>query len=438
MNGTAVVIGAGFAGMLSARACSNYFDQVIILEKDALLDSPRPRRGVAQGAQLHQPLAAATNILHEFFPNLQRDLTETGAQTINVSTSTKTFSRGQWMPRRDFGLYVSMQTRGLLEQITRRQLNSISNIEIRPTVGVVGLAFHIDRVNGVVIESNNGPRMTVSADFVVDASGRASRPRHWLTDLGYPEPASSRIDVDVRYVTCLVDIPKEFPDAATGIRMRAFPNSARSGTCLPVEDNRWIIMLSGRHGDYPPTDISDIVEFARSLPSSEIADRLALGSHVWDPRPYYFPFNIHWHYHKMERFPNRLLPIGDSVMSLNPLYGQGIAMSAIQAKVLSSELSARSGSSDGFAAMMLEKCADALRYPWRTAALSDFEFPQTIGERPATLTQDFKFARGLADLTIEDADAHEASVRVQQLLDPPELLLQRGIRERVMRRLAQG
>lgn len=55
----AIVIGGSIAGMVAARALSSFFDQVTIVERDALpfsVESPKQvpltRRGVPQGAHL--------------------------------------------------------------------------------------------------------------------------------------------------------------------------------------------------------------------------------------------------------------------------------------------------------------------------------------------------------------------------------------------------
>jgi len=41
----AVVIGGSIAGLLSARVLADYFEQVIVIDKDKLPQTPQPRRG---------------------------------------------------------------------------------------------------------------------------------------------------------------------------------------------------------------------------------------------------------------------------------------------------------------------------------------------------------------------------------------------------------
>ena len=56
----AIVVGAGMGGLLAARALADHFDEVTVLERDALPDSPDPRKGVPQGRHTHGLLAHAT------------------------------------------------------------------------------------------------------------------------------------------------------------------------------------------------------------------------------------------------------------------------------------------------------------------------------------------------------------------------------------------
>ena len=434
MGDTALVIGGGFAGMLAARVLADFFRRVIVCEKDLLADNALPRCGVPQGPHIHGPLLGTIHILSELFPGLPAELAVSGASTVNNGIGTRTFARGRWVPQRDFGLHFPMQTRGLLEHVIRKRLSSIPNVSTRRGCRVLGLLHRNDRITGVVVRDSGGTDETIEGDLVVDASGRGSRVRRWLADFGYGEPHVSQINVDVRYVSCLVRIPPGYPDARIGLRIR---DGSRTGACFPVEDDQWIVSLSGRFGDYPPTEAGGFIQYAEAI-SPEMARRVRAGE-MSKLTSYYFPCSLQWHYEAMPRFPHRFLPIGDTVMCLNPVYGQGMATAGFQAKTLAAELAARRASGldlDGLAGNVLRRNVDVLEYPWRTAALGDFELDQTTGDRPAGLKESARFAQALAALAGNDAEVHRVSLRVQQLLDPPDALVRSGIRDRVLAHLA--
>ena len=64
----AIVVGAGMGGLLAARALADHFDEVTVLERDALPDSPDPRKGVPQGRHTHGLLARGREVLEQSFP----------------------------------------------------------------------------------------------------------------------------------------------------------------------------------------------------------------------------------------------------------------------------------------------------------------------------------------------------------------------------------
>lgn len=434
MPDTALVIGGGFAGILAARVLADFFRRVIVCEKDILANDALPRRGVPQGPHIHGPLLGTMQILSELFPALPTTLVTSGACMVNNGTEIRTFVRGKWIPQRDFGLLFPMQTRGLLEHVMRKQLSLTANVSTLQGCRVLGLSCRKDRIVGIAVRDRRGRDATIEGDLMVDASGRGSRSRRWLADLGYDEPHVSQINVDVRYVSCLAKIPLGYPDAHIGLRIR---KGARTGTCFRVENDQWIVSLSGRFGDYPPTELGGFIQYAEVF-TPEIAQRIRAGG-IGQLSSYSFPSSLHWHYEAMPRFPDGFLPIGDTVMCLNPVYGQGMATAGYQARILAGELSRRRSAGrdlNGLGENILPRCAEVLEYPWMTVALGDFELDQTTGDRPADLDERARFARALAELADNDAEVHRISLRVQQLLDPPEALNRHGIRERVLARLA--
>ena len=126
---------------------------------------------------------------------------------------------------------------------------------------------------------------------------------------------------------------------------------------------------------------------------------------------------------------------GFRVMSLNPVWGQGMTTALLQAGALAATLERRAGDRSGLAGLAgeyLPRVAELLAYPWRVAAVGDFAYEQTTGDRPPDLEEARRFNRGLAKLVEEDPEVHRLSERVRHLLDPPEFLASSGIQERVL------
>ena len=64
----AIVIGASMGGLLAARALSDFYAVVTVLERDNFPLSDVPRKGVPQGRHAHGLLARGRAVIEDFFP----------------------------------------------------------------------------------------------------------------------------------------------------------------------------------------------------------------------------------------------------------------------------------------------------------------------------------------------------------------------------------
>jgi hypothetical protein len=78
----AVVIGAGLGGLSAARVLADYFDDVIILDRDELPDDAAPRPGVPQGKHPHRLLGGGLKALENLFPGFGNELMRAGAEPM--------------------------------------------------------------------------------------------------------------------------------------------------------------------------------------------------------------------------------------------------------------------------------------------------------------------------------------------------------------------
>ena len=70
----AVVVGAGMAGLPAARALADFFEHVVVLERDTLPTDASHRAGTAQSKHVHALLGGGQRALSELFPGFERDL----------------------------------------------------------------------------------------------------------------------------------------------------------------------------------------------------------------------------------------------------------------------------------------------------------------------------------------------------------------------------
>ena len=90
------------------------------------------------------------------------------------------------------------QSRPFLEQHVRDQLAARENVRILDVCEVAQLCAHNDRIKGVVLRYRTGEQHeeALSADLVVDTSGRGSRAPQWLNSLGYGHVQETSVKID--------------------------------------------------------------------------------------------------------------------------------------------------------------------------------------------------------------------------------------------------
>ena len=81
--GKVIVIGGSIAGLLAVRVLSDYFKEVILIEKDKYTDDGKVRNGTPQANHIHLLLVKGKEILQDFFPDLEGELLKNGANKID-------------------------------------------------------------------------------------------------------------------------------------------------------------------------------------------------------------------------------------------------------------------------------------------------------------------------------------------------------------------
>src|SRR5499433_901491 len=119
--GSAVVIGASMSGLLAARALSDHFERVTVVERDVLTDDRDARKGVPQSAHAHGLLAGGYRVIDGYFPGMMDELEAFGAPRGDVVGDFLWFQYGRWKLRHDSGLRGITVSRPCLEAASRRR-----------------------------------------------------------------------------------------------------------------------------------------------------------------------------------------------------------------------------------------------------------------------------------------------------------------------------
>ena len=187
----AVVLGASMAGLLAARVLSDFFETVMVVERDVLPDNGANRRGVPQGRHPHGLLTRGAQVLEELFPGLVDELVLAGVPYFDGRDLSKlhynlsghrVVSTGS---AQEFTAYVL--TRPFLEYHVRRRVRAVANVVVLDDHDAAELTSTPDRrrITGVrTANRHSREESTLAADLVVDATGRGSRMPGWLESLG--------------------------------------------------------------------------------------------------------------------------------------------------------------------------------------------------------------------------------------------------------------
>ncbi len=423
----AVVIGGSMAGLLAARALSEQFEQVTILERDHFPPLGQQRKGVPQGRHAHGVLAQGARIFEAFFPGLTQELLEQGALGGDIIQDCYWYQNGGFHAQFDSGLKGLLLSRPLLEGSIRQRVLSLGNVEALSGISVRGLLGENGRVVGVKLDSND--LYELRADLVVDASGRGSQAPKWLEDLGYPRPPQEEVRIDLAYATRIYRRrPQDF-GGKDGFVIGSNAPLKRGGVVLHLEGHRWIVTLAGFLGDYPPTDERGFLEFARTLPVPDIYNLIKEAEPLSEIGTYRFPGSQRRRYEKLARFPQGFLVMGDAMCSFNPIFGQGMTVAASQARLLLEVLKA---GSENLAQRFYKKAAVLVDSPWSIAVGADLSYPEVEGPRSPMVNFINWYVAKLHIAARHDPALVLAFQKVANLMAPPPSLLVPGTALRVL------
>jgi 2-polyprenyl-6-methoxyphenol hydroxylase-like FAD-dependent oxidoreductase len=416
---TAVVLGAGMGGLLCARALADGFERVVVVDRDDLSGGAAPRRAVPQGRHAHALLARGHACLEELLPGITGDLLARGAQPYRAMAQLRIELGGHPLARGDVGTSSIVAGRPLIEACVRGRVRALANVELRDGTDAAGLIARDGRVTGVrlLARAPGSAEEHLPASLVVAAMGRGGRLGAWLQALGHEAPEEERIDVDVAYASCRLEMAPGALGDDRLVLIGARPGLPRTLALFAQEDGRHLLTLGGYAGHHPPRERDAFLAFAGSVAPPGLAAAIRAAIPAGDIVGFRFPANVRRRY---RRLPDGLLPAGDAICALNPIYGQGMTVAALQAVALRTCL--RDGA-DGLERRHLaaaERIADAA---WRLAAGADLAVPDVPGPRPIGVRVFNAYVRRILAAAERDPGLALAFLRVSGMVDPPHALL---------------
>jgi 2-polyprenyl-6-methoxyphenol hydroxylase-like FAD-dependent oxidoreductase len=422
----AVVIGGSMAGLVAARVLSEHCQRVTLIEQDRFPSCADHRRGVPQGRHTHGLLASGREVLERYFPGICAELVAAGAVPGDILQSVRWFMEGGCHVRARSGLDGLMMSRPFLEARVRQRVLRLPNITCFDNTRVDGLEVQpgTGRVTGVRSGSD-----LLSADFILDATGRGSKTLQWLEQMGFERPHEERVEIGLAYTTRLFRRRYTDLDGDIGAIIPPTPGGKRGGVMIAQEGDRWTVTLIAHFVPPAPEELRGFIEYARNLPAPYIYDVVRDAEPLGDGLSARFPASVRRRFEKLTRFPEGFLVFGDAISSFNPIYGQGMSVACLQAAVLDEVV--REGAVD-LARRFFGRAAKVVDIPWSIAAGNDLRMPEAVGPRTAAIKLINWYMARLHKAAHSDPVPALAFHKVGNLLAPPPSVMHPRVASRVL------
>ncbi|KZT32362.1 hypothetical protein SISSUDRAFT_1066990 [Sistotremastrum suecicum HHB10207 ss-3] len=387
IEGTVVVAGGSIAGLLTAKVCSNHFSRVLIVEPEGWLSTaagtfddknstkegngkkPNPRTRVQQYIAFHNYHVLTLLGLNRLFPSFEAEARKLDPIAIIPADGD--------LPKMLSVARPSYET--LLRKFVRNECHNVefvagtvTGINLDASHQVAGLSRRVQSVN---IRSQDGiettePVVLIAGKLffsfsnytaevcILDCTGPTTAGLKWITAVDKSLQVSKDVyDPKMHYTTC------EFQVDPSIMEKVEFPGGYSSGRALYVGvpdsriEHRTMLMFRREHntlqitcGGWDVTDrprsVDDIRIFLQQIKGAnpmpayifQILDALEtnncdLSATFHDARcP---PCYIVKYHEVLDRLPTNFIALGDSLLRLNPVRGQGCTKAMVGAAILS-------------------------------------------------------------------------------------------------------
>lgn len=352
------LVGAGVAGLCTALALSREGFTIDIFERDI----PPPegdadqaffawnRRGAAQFRHPHAFLGLMCSLLEEHYPDLLEAFFAAGARKVIFEEMVPPHLKDQYQPEAgDEKLWVLLCRRATMETVLRHYVEAQDNIRILNTTYVTGIETQHQNgqltMTGLELtdRQHDNARSIFRADLYVDATGRASKFRQWLTAQG-AEIAEEREDAEIVYYTRHYRLK---PGVNEPDRHKNDPAAGDVGYMkygvFPGDSGHFALIICLPNGE---TELREVVKDGDRF---DAICRQIPGLVPWiapdKAEPTTQPFGIGeihavWRSFVDHDQPQVLnfFPVGDACIRTNPLYGRGCSIGILHAHILADTL----------------------------------------------------------------------------------------------------
>ena len=444
-----VVVGAGVVALGAAMLLAGDGHQVTVLERDPEGPPADPeeawerwqRPGLNQFRMAHAFLGGFRTVLETELPGVAKALQDAGGLRLNfIREVLPAQMTGGWREGDERYEWLTGR-RVLVEAVLAAAAESTKGVEIRRGTAVAGLTCGASALAGVphVTGVRTKAGEDISADLVVDMSGRRSALPGWLADIGARRPDEELEESGFVY------FGRHFRSADGSVPplfgAPQIPWGTVSSLTLPADNGTWAVVLvtsSTDKGLRPLREAERWDAVVRSLP---------LVAHWLDGTPIDDGVQV------MARLEDRyrgfvvdgtpvatgVVAVADSWACSNPANGRGASIGMLHALTLRGQLRAVDpGDPAAFAAAFHTATAQVVE-PWYRATLATDQ--HRLGEIEAGIRgvpydppdPGYQLEKALDAAVGQDPDCTRANLDIGLVLrTPEETFAQPGLRDKTL------
>lgn len=352
MKEKVVVIGAGIGGLCTALMLQPTGREILLLERDGPIGTDEPdelfrtwkRTGVGHVRQSHAFLARLRTIVKDEHPALLDSLMSNGARELTFDMMLTEQQQSNYRPQpEDAALTIITSRRTTLEMVIRRYVESLQNVTVQSDFFVRKLTTKREPDGSFIVTGvegdHDGTPTTVTADLVVDASGKGGFTIEQLMEAG----ANIREESETAGILYFTRHYRLLPGRSEPDRNTNPPASGDLGYLK-------FGVFPGDNGNFSITvALPEIeMELRKKILNPDIFHQITLllpGLSPWtnaaqsEATSKVFgmgDLNNRWRDMVADGKPAALgyFPLGDTLVRTNPLYGRGCSFAAVSAQLL--------------------------------------------------------------------------------------------------------
>ena len=443
-----VVVGGGVVGLGLGMMLARDDHAVTLLERD---DQPAPgdaedawtswdRKGVNQFRLAHLFLSRYRQITERELPDVVATLEKDGAVRVNPVIDAPDFITGGPREGDDrFGMLSGR--RAMVERSVASVAEQTPGLTVRRGVSVEGLLCGSEAIRGVPhitgVRTTDGE--TLSAELVIDCSGRRSALPTWLEAIGAHPPEEEVADSGFIYLGRHFRSRDGQQPASLGPGLQ--PYGSISVLTLPADNNSWSVTLIARSGDRALLGLKDLQRWdhvVRSLPTvahwldgDPIEDRVVVMAKIEDRHREMRPGGA--------PVATGILAVADAWACTNPSVGRGASIGMAHAQALRDTLRDTGVDRPAELSEAFGSATAATVEPWYQGTLSFDRHRLAEMEAVAEGTTydpgdpQYEITNALALASLKDPDVFRGYMDIVSVLELPEVVLARpGILEKVI------